>query len=80
MFGEEQVEDDAFEDTLKYLELLAAQENFDISQVEAELRAVQKYEGLDWTGRGALKAAEISGAIMAYQAFIMRYKKSTVDH
>lgn len=75
MTPEEQVEDDAFNRTLKHLEAMSAQPGFEISQAEAELKSVEKYEGLDWTGRGGLKAAEISGTLLAYQAFIMRHKK-----
>lgn len=75
MNTEEIVEDDAFDDTMKHLEFVASQEGFDIQQVQEELKSIEKYEGLDWTGRGELKAAEISGTILAYQAFIMRYKE-----
>jgi len=79
MIDEEQIEENAFDDTLRHLEVLSAQEGFDILQVEAELRSVEKYEGLDWVGRGVIKAAELVGTITAYQVFIMRYKRRNPD-
>jgi hypothetical protein len=75
MTTEEQVEDDAFNDTMKHLEVMSAQDGFDIRQVDAEMDSLQKYEGLDWVGRGELKAAELAGTLLAYQAFLMRYRK-----
>jgi hypothetical protein len=76
---EERVEDEAFHDTLARLELMAVAEGFELGQVTSELKTIENYEGLDWTGRGGLKAAEIAGTILAYQAFIMRYKKRNQD-
>ncbi|QHI68356.1 hypothetical protein [Tichowtungia aerotolerans] len=75
MIDEQQIEDDAFQETLARLELLSAQDGFDLAAVEAELKCIEKYEGLDWVGRGPLKSAELAGTITAYQAFIMRYKR-----
>jgi hypothetical protein len=76
MVDEEQVQEKAFDDTMRHLEALSTQENFELQQVEEELRSVEKYEGLDWVGRGVIKAAELAGTITAYQAFIMRCKKA----
>lgn len=76
MIDEQQIEETAFDDTLQHLETLAAREDFDLLQVEAELHSAEKYAGLDGIGRGVLKAAELAGAITAYQVFLMRYKKA----
>ncbi len=75
MIDEEEIEDTAYTNTLNHLEVLSKAEYFDINQVREELKAMEKYEGLDWTGRGSVKAAEISGIILAYQVFLMRHKK-----
>ncbi len=75
MIDEEQIQEQAFDETLGHLEMLSTQEGFKLRQVEAELQAVENYEGLDGDGRGVVKAAELAGTIMAYQVFLMRYKK-----
>jgi hypothetical protein len=71
---EEEVFDNHYEITMKHLQQLSGKEGFDIHQIKGELLTLTKYEGLDWTGRGGIKEAEISGAILAYQAFIMRWE------
>jgi hypothetical protein len=78
--GSMSVEDDVFDHhydvTMKYLNEQSQKEDFSIDLVKAELVSLTKYEGLDWTGRGLIKEAEISGAILAYQAFIMRWENA----
>jgi hypothetical protein len=71
---EEEVFDSQYEITMNRLKEQALAQDFTIEKLKGELQSLVKYEGLDWTGRGNLKAAEISGAILAYQAFIYRYK------
>ncbi|MCF7940362.1 MAG: hypothetical protein K9M84_02010 [Spirochaetia bacterium] len=71
---EDEVFDSQYEITMNRLKEQALAQDFTIEKLEGELQSLVKYEGLDWTGRGNLKAAEISGAILAYQAFIYRYK------
>ncbi len=76
MLGDD-VFDRQYETTMESLEILSQNPLFDIEQVKGELKTLITYEDLDWTGRGMLKSSEISGTILAYQAFIMRYEK---DH
>ena len=75
MIDEQLIEDDAFDTTLFRLNLRASEEGFKLSEVEAELKDISKYDGLGWTGRSAVKSAELAGTITAYQAFIMRYRE-----
>ena len=75
MIDEEEIEDRAYNNTLEYLKQFSLNNDFDIGKVKAELETMEKYEGLDWTGRGSIKSAEISGTIMAYQVFLMRYSR-----
>jgi hypothetical protein len=66
MTAEDTVFDHHYEVTLLHLEQLS----------HKELENLTKYQGLGWSGRGLLKEAEISGEILAYQAFIMRWERS----
>lgn len=75
MIDERQIEDDAFESTLERLNARAAEDGFDLSDVEAELTGIEEYGGLGWSSRRAVKSAELAGTITAYQAFIVRFKK-----
>ena len=72
---EKHVFDVNFDQTLQRLHLLASKDDFSIDSVERELETLYKYEGLDWTGRGELKQAELSGRITACQAFIHRWSQ-----
>ncbi len=72
---EQEIFDQSYEDTLKRLEQLSRRPGFDIAEFEGELVHLMRYEGQDWTGRGEVKNSEISGQILAYQAFIFRWKK-----
>jgi hypothetical protein len=76
MTAEDTVFDHHYEVTLLHLEQLSHKEDFSIELVKAELENLTKYQGLGWSGRGLLKEAEISGEILAYQAFIMRWERS----
>ena len=49
---------------------------FSLETVKGELDSLCKYDGLNWTGRGSVKQAEIEGSILAYQAFILRYREN----
>lgn len=71
---EEQVFDTSYEETLAALEIRSRSDSFSLEQIRNELRDLYKFEGLDWTGRGGLKQAEIGGTILAYQAFLHRRK------
>jgi hypothetical protein len=64
--------DENYERTLAKLQALAGTPEFSLDTVRRELDALYRYEGLDWTGRGELKQAEIEGTILAYQIFIRR--------
>ncbi len=75
MIDEDDIENTAYESMLKHLNSRSENDDFDIEQIRSELKTLEKYEGLDWTGRGSIKAAEISGHILAYQVFLMRYRK-----
>jgi hypothetical protein len=74
MFSEAAQEtfDDNYERTLAKLQAEALTDGFSMETTKHELDALYQYEGLDWTGRGELKQAEIAGAILAYQTFIRR--------
>ena len=74
MKTEEIIFDDSYELTLAKLNSGAEKPDFQLDRVRNKLDALYKYEGLDWTGRGELKQAEISGAILAYQVFINELK------
>jgi hypothetical protein len=65
--------DENYERTLAKLQALAGTPEFSLDTVRRELDALCRYEGLDWTGRGELKQAEIEGSILAYQVFIRRF-------
>lgn len=75
----ESIFDDSYESTYKNLTIKAANLNFDFENIKNELDSLYKYDGLAWTGRGDLKQKEIDGQILAYQAFIKRYKEGTLD-
>lgn len=75
MFDEELAEDTAFNDTLQRLETLSGRADFSMGPIEEEMKTLEEYAGLGWTSRRPLKAAETAGTLLAYQAFIMRYKK-----
>ena len=62
-----------FDSTMQILETSAQDPAFTIERVRNELESLYKYEGLDWTGRGELKNAEIGGSIMAYQIFLKKW-------
>jgi hypothetical protein len=72
---EEQVADEAFKDTLKYLDQRAASPDFRIEDIEEQLYHLTVYEGQDQTGRGEIMNSEIDGQIDAFTAFIDRWKK-----
>jgi len=74
---EETVFDESYVMTLRQLVDRSRLEGFSIALLEDELDTLQKYEGLDWTGRGEVKNAEIRGQILAYQAFILRWKNGS---
>lgn len=71
----QQLFDDYYDETLAWLEERTSDKNYSLITIINELDNLHKYEGLDWTGRGELKRAEIEGKIWAYIAFINRYKK-----
>jgi hypothetical protein len=77
MDTEQKIFDDAYENTLAALQAAALQPDFTLQTVRNELAALYKYEGLDWTGRGDIKQAEISGSILAYQVFLKRSSTNT---
>ena len=68
--------DETYEATLSGLHVRAAQTDFSIDMVQNELQSLYTYEGLGWAGRGDVKQAEIEGSILAYQAFISRYRSN----
>jgi predicted Zn-dependent protease with MMP-like domain len=74
MSAESEVFDDSYEKTYQRLRLGLQSGDLPVDTLENELEALCAYEGLDWTGRGELKQAEISGAITAYQAALHRWK------
>lgn len=76
MTVEDTVFDHHYEVTLLHLEQLSRKDDFSIELVKDELENLTKYQGLGWSGRGLIKEAEISGEILAYQAFIMRWEKA----
>lgn len=65
--------DQNFDDTLFQLTTRSEAPDFAIEDVNEELHHLYIYEGQDWGGRGELKQAEISGMILAYQAFLKRF-------
>ena len=69
---EQHVFDDSYEDTIAALEVRLKNGTITLDDAREELKHLCIYEGQDMVGRGELKQAEISGMIMAYQAFIMR--------
>lgn len=66
---------ESYEVTIKTLEASRVNKIFDIETIKAELDSLYLYEGLDMEGRGAIKNAEISGAIAGYQVYINNYMK-----
>ncbi|MCF7952639.1 MAG: hypothetical protein K9K78_00985 [Spirochaetales bacterium] len=74
MSVEDNVFDESYEMTLLRLKDISESPDFSLKVFEKELDTLQKFEGLDWTGRGEIKNAEIRGQILAYQAFIYRWK------
>lgn len=69
---EEDIFDSHYEMTLRRLEERSHIPGFSLEELHGELKDLTRFEGLDWTGRGDIRSAEIAGAILAYQAFIMR--------
>lgn len=64
--GERQAFQDAYSDTLAFLEARVATTTISLNDLEGELHHLTIYEGQDWDGRGPLKSAEIEGQISAY--------------
>ncbi len=71
----QQIFDDTYEIILKSLQIRSEIKGFSCEKLKKELESLFKYEGLDWTGRGDVKQAEIEGSILAYQAFILRHER-----
>ncbi|MGD1823525.1 MAG: hypothetical protein ACPKM0_12295 [Pleomorphochaeta sp.] len=71
----EKICDDTFNVVLRTLEEKKHRDDFSLENIKKELESYYKYEGLDWTGRGDTKQAEIEGTIMAYQVFIDKIEK-----
>lgn len=67
--------DDTFDVVLKTLYERRKLNDFSFENIKKELESYYKYDGLDWTGRGETKQAEIDGTIMAYQVFIDKIEK-----
>ena len=75
MTTEEKIFDENFERTVGFLRGSVNMATFSIETIKAELQDLYKYEGLDYTGRGALKQAEIAGSILGYEVFIKEWEK-----
>jgi hypothetical protein len=71
----EQIFDETYEIILKALKARSQNPDFSCEKTKMELESFYKYEGLDWTGRGDIKQAEIEGTILAYESFIMRLER-----
>ncbi len=67
--------DETYESVLHGLYTRSEGRDFSLDSVKRELDSLCKYDGLNWTGRGSVKQAEIEGSILAYQAFILRYRE-----
>ena len=73
MTVEEKIFQKNYDETLAMLELKLKNKSFEITSIKGELDSLYIYEGLDWTGRGAIKNSEIGGTIAAYEVFIHNY-------
>jgi len=71
----EKIVDNTFDVVLMTLENRRDIDDFSLENIKKELESYYKYDGLDWTGRGDTKQAEIDGTIMAYQVFIDKLEK-----
>jgi hypothetical protein len=69
----EDIFDFNYEKTRQKLEKKYESPDFSVDSVKNELEALYIFEGQDWTGRGAVKQAEIEGAILAYQVFLKKF-------
>jgi len=71
----EQIFDEQYEIILSSLEARSRTPEFSPEQIENELESLYKYDGLDMTGRGEVLQARNEGSILAYQVFLMRWKR-----
>jgi len=71
----QQILDEQYEIILTSLEARSKTPGFSQEQVQNELESLYKYDGLDMTGRGEILQARNEGSILAYQVFLMRWKR-----
>lgn len=76
----ESVFDDTYNSIYNKLFISLKSDNFEIQEIEQQLEALYQYDGMAWTGRADIKQSEIEGQILAYQAFIKRYKEGTLKN
>lgn len=76
MIQEDSLFNKNYEQALEHLKTRAGTRKLSRKEIENELDALYKYEGLDWAGRGELKRIEIESSILAYQVFLLEYMDS----